>query len=496
MKIESQHLFAIFPYLKTSTPVFYKNLTLRNCSDTNGLSNEAIHHLKVLRSMFMLRHNVRIQNVTYAYLFPAGEQAQTTQFIQSLLEFQAITCFIYSSPHPTFGDPFLTYEHSSFFLLTPERFTKHLVLHEDANLELLTNIEDYEIDKLGQIAGYTALLNNKIRFWVTNKDQIFPPIPDMWLNVSQDLGQEYSHVRFSHRIRPIVEYFSRNTSDSSLQQRILTAIGWYNRTLQMGSNEDVTLVNLAIAFESLLNLKQGEKVVERFKEAISLLVGGLPRLDSWLTQFYKARSEIVHEGKSQNFMFVATDTPKKPSDDLNYRSLVSYGRIVFQICVATILTGSQMVQQSRLASMLVTNQQRFEWICQHLNNADANETASERLEEVATYIYDIEKYIFVSESPINIKLLIGAIKLVSRNYLEVASNVDIVLVSKMKKLTLVKASEVFEALDLIKEIKEDFDKLDSIHSTVSTNHLATISSLVKSVWHYTFFHYFQLRKNL
>ena len=77
----------------------------------------------------------------------------------------------------------------------------------------------------------------------------------------------------------------------NFRSRLLTSLNWYNRTLLSDIDDDITLVNLSIAFECLLGLEQGNKVTERFKETVNVLLGGFPRLDSWLSQFYHARSE-------------------------------------------------------------------------------------------------------------------------------------------------------------------------------------------------------------
>jgi hypothetical protein len=125
------------------------------------------------------------------------------------------------------------------------------------------------------------------------------------------LGEDLNHVfSKSRRFAPVYNYFKTRTAIDNLGARILTALAWYNRSTGVDIEESVALVNLAIAFESLLGLKAGEKVTERFMEAVNLLVGDVPRLDSWLTQFYRTRSQIVHEGQSSNLMFIATAMTK------------------------------------------------------------------------------------------------------------------------------------------------------------------------------------------
>jgi len=492
MITDRNYLFAFFPYLQTSEPVRYRRLVIRSTDDLADIPTDAARHLEILRSMFFLRENLRIQKMSYTYHISEDNEIETSQFVQQLLEFQALVCFIYSSPHHTYGDPFLNYEHSSFYLLRPKRFSKYLVFN-DHNVDLLVNEEQFEVDERGEIEGYEGQLNNKSHFWVTKKNHIFPPATHMRLNISQDLKSDFDYrSRHSLRYQPVVDYFATREVGNSLGQRVLTAITWYNRSLKMGIDEEVALVNLAIAFESLLDLEQGEKVTDRFKEAVRLLLGGFPRLDSWLTQFYDARSEIVHEGKSQNLMFVATDNPKKRPDELVYRSLVSYGRQIFQVCVVTILTGARISEQLRLSSMLVTNQQRFERICQTLSKGEG--TADERILAVSQDVNEIETYRFVSEKGLTVNQLIGTTKLLVQQFLDTTPDLSPELITQMKDFISTKSDQHYEALSLLREILNSFERLPSTQPISSTDAQVTVKSLMESVWHYVFMYYFQLKR--
>lgn len=182
-------------------------------------------------------------------------------------------------------------------------------------------------------------------------------------------------------------------------------------------DESEALINLAIAFESLLDLDRSDKLTARFKEAVGLLAGDIDRLDSWLTQFYDARSEIVHKGRSSRLMFIPTNDPKNDKkSELEYRSLVSYGRQIFRICITTIITGAHLAQNLNLPSMLVTNRERFERICQTLEEKD--KTPIERLLATSQDVADIDKYRFVSEKNLKIDQLIGTAKLIIKQFLE------------------------------------------------------------------------------
>jgi hypothetical protein len=274
-------------------------------------------------------------------------------------------------------------------------------------------------------------------------------------------------------------------------QRILTALTWYNRSIAINIDESVALVNLAIAFESLLALEQGEQLTTRFKDAVTLLVGDVPRLDSWLFQFYKARSDIVHKGTSTSLMFVATDNPRKTSErlDSEYRSLTSYGRQIFQVCVATIITGSQIAKLLNLDSLLVTNQQRLERICQVLNKPDG--TPLDRILASRRDVQDLDTYRFVPEKGLKYDQLIGTAKLMVQQYLDSAPNESSELIEQMNKFSAVDSANHYEALSLLKEIQEGLEHVST--PPMPNNPRITVTSLINTVWHYTFIYYFQLK---
>lgn len=488
---ESDYTFAFFPYLKTSESVRYRGLTIKSSDDSTDLPNDAIPHLEMIKTLFFLRDNLRIQKMSYAFHDPS-KGIIPPDFIRQLLEFQALACFIYSTPHPTFGDPFLRYEHTSLFLFQPKRVSKYLLI-KDHNVENLQETEPLEFDSREEIDGYEVRLNNKSYFWVSRGSRIFPPAASLWLNISQDLRVDFNYrASQSQRYASIVKYFARRHEIDSLGERILTALIWHNRSIGIDIDEDVALVNLAIAFESLLGLETGEKVTERFKEAVNLLVGEVPRLESWLTQFYKARSQIVHEGRSASLSFIATDDLKKDygNPELEYRSLVSYGLQVFQICVATILTGAQLAEELKLASLLVTNQQRFERICQELSKRDG--TPADRIKATYNDVHDIETYRFVTEKGLRFEQLIGVAKLMIEQYIKSDPDCSPELIKQMTEFAKVDSDEHFAALSLLKEIQDGM-KYDGIAQPSSLIDLrSVVASLIDSIWEYTFMYYFQL----
>jgi hypothetical protein len=95
-------------------------------------------------------------------------------------------------------------------------------------------------------------------------------------------------------------------SPAGLGLRIFSAIRWFNGSSRETIDHHEAILNLSTAFEALLALPQSEKT-DRLVDSISLLLGRVPRLDSWAQQFYDTRSKIVHEGTAQQLHFIIKD---------------------------------------------------------------------------------------------------------------------------------------------------------------------------------------------
>lgn len=489
----SSYSFVFLPYLKTSGTVRFKGLMFRSTQDTTGVATEVIEHLENLGKMFFLRDHLQIQQMSYAIILRKNDDFDPT-ILHQLKEFQAIIAYLYSAPHEIFGDPFLNFEHASIYLFTPRPISIYL-LEEKHNVESVSDSGYPQPDDKEHVDGYEGIVNFKTHLWVTKGSRIYPPAGHFWLNISQDLDRDLNHGLLRSHNLPLAKFFSTRSEMPHLNKRILTAINWYNRSVAIGIEEEVALVNLAVAFESLLDLEPGEKVTSRFREAVSLLLGGFPRLDSWLTQFYDARSQIIHEGRSLNLRFIATDVLDKKSKELmpTYRSLVSYGRQVFQLCLSTILNGALMADELGLSAMLYTNQQRFERVCMILDKGQG--TPEERILAADRDIQDIDTYKFIGETNLKIETLIGAARLVVARYLETNPAADPGLLNLLEDFTKAnKEMDHYDALSKLEEIQSSH-QLSTVSEKSPDSIAATVCSLLDSVWHYTFQHYYWLVKN-
>ena len=265
---------------------------------------------------------------------------------------------------------------------------------------------------------------------------------------------------------------------------------WYNRSIGIDLSKDLAIVYLAIAFESLLGLDQGKGVSERFKEAVTLLVGRIPRLDSWLDQFYEARSGIVHDGSFKTLSFHASDRGKNKEFPSEYRSLVSYGRLIFDICLESLIAGARLTSKRCLASMFVTNQQRCEKIAKILNSSNNNHKG---LTEVRQEIIDFENYCFVPEQLQN-KILLGTAKIVACAYLHTNQSIREPLKKPLGALAVSNKEDKLVTLQAIKDANEELKGTRAAAHFMHDNDEALLSLFLDSIWKYLFPLYFSLER--
>src|SRR5205823_5282952 len=99
-------VFVVVPYLKTTKPVDIRGILFRSNDDLEGLSPEQQTHLKSLFAMFFLRNDLRIRRMTYAHFELVEDPELNNSLIRQLYEAQTLINYLYSTPHPTMGDPF------------------------------------------------------------------------------------------------------------------------------------------------------------------------------------------------------------------------------------------------------------------------------------------------------------------------------------------------------------------------------------------------------
>jgi hypothetical protein len=437
--------------------------------------------------MLFLQDNLRIRSASYA-IVPFIDLNYQPDDVEYLMNVQAVVAYCYALPRHAFGDLFLSSEHASMAIFTPGRVSVYLV-RPDFHVDAVEPPSDLVADHRSEVEGYAGLYNFRHPFWVVKGSRLYGPKPHLTFNHSQDLSFDLDRMTVARDdYRLLSELLCK--PDTQTSSRVFTAIRWFNAANNEANDHAASIVNLSIAFEALLSLPADEKT-DRLTDAISLLLGRIPRLDIWARQFYDARSRIVHEGQVQQLRFVATDSRKGSAGPL-YQSLLSYGRQVFQLRLGTLLVGAELADRAGLAETLVTNQERFQKICKILS--DQATPTSERLERIAPLVCATQQYRFIPESNLQMETMIGAVRLAAKALLEHNETISQELQEHLERLTTAKRTE-----DHLQEL-DALQALDSIlhNQSVSTETIGSqaVRDLVGVVWGYVFTHYFWLKKRL
>src|SRR5258708_4414035 len=188
---------------------------------------------------------------------------------------------------------------------------------------------------------------------------------------------------------------------------IYSALHWYNAGNEEGIDPARALLNLAVAFETLLRLPESAKT-ERLVDAIALLLGRVDRLSDWAHQFYDARSAISHEGRAQNAFFYIPASSKTKDPEGLFGSLISFGRQIFRLCLGTLLVGSDLAERADLQEKFVTNNERYQKLCQLFEAEDA--TPNEKLNRIEPTLLALRRYQFVPSGALSAATVISAVR--------------------------------------------------------------------------------------
>jgi hypothetical protein len=197
----------------------------------------------------------------------------------------------------------------------------------------------------------------------------------------------------------------------------------------------------------------------------------------------------VHEGDTQLLRFVPEGSQKKNESAL-YQSLISYGRQIFQLCLGTLLTGTELSENAGLKDKLITNQERFQKLCMVLS--DDSIGAREHLERIVPIVAAIRQYRYAPETGLQIEAMLGAIRSAVKRLLqqnEVASE-------KVREQL-----ERFSAAERTNDHFRELDALRGLHDVFQTSNVevgcsAPVRDLVDVVWNYVFMHYFWIKNRI
>lgn len=473
---------AIFPYLKTSGRVQLGRYVFRSTTDLEDLPADQRAAVEELCTMLFFRDDLRIDQASYT-ITPGLGTLRPGPVVLDLGRVRTVLAYLYSSPHPTFGDVFFAPESVSLMVVQPANVTVHLVREIKGATHVGPPFQ-VEPDKFGYIQGYEGVYNTRSPVWLTVGSRLYGPKPQMTLNVSQDLAANLGYVSEPSEI--LLRLLTKEPDPFS--ERILTALDWYNSANEMERDSSQSLLHLAVAFEALLQLPAAEKT-DRLSDAISLLLGRTDRLKDWAVQFYAQRSAVAHAGRASDWSFYGAGDAKQGTAAHPFGNLMTYGRQVFQLCVKTILLGAHLAEEAGLKERFISNSERYVLVCR-LVKGDGD--PEERLRKIAGLVDELGAFRFVPSGGLTIELMIAAVRAASATLLEtghIGSDGLLVALKEMAETT--RKDSDFEKLSALERcaamFKEDPPQQDEQSARV-------VASLVGHAWGDLFMTYYRLKR--
>jgi hypothetical protein len=193
--------YLIFPYFRTSEPVWVAGVELRSSHDLRGVSNEDKKHLKTLFSMFFISDFIRQTDVSYAVLPSVGDEKERIEFAETVHRAHTFLAYFYSSSSHIEGRPIFGYECATYYWFSSGRISKDSI--RTSTEPHTKRLESLWPPKLVPVydpyfaLGYYCSVNGRELTAIVPGMQIFPPTRDLTLNVNQDIYWDLES--FAHR---------------------------------------------------------------------------------------------------------------------------------------------------------------------------------------------------------------------------------------------------------------------------------------------------------
>jgi len=407
---EVDTLYVFLPYFKTSEEISLRGIRFFPLRQAKRSRTKSAGIVRDIASLFFLRDDIQINDLTYAVIDARATDADPATIEENLSAISQILSYIYTTPGRRPADPFLTAEHATLYRFVPSVIPgwKMTERGNPALRDLSPASAPHDEENLD---GYEAWSRQNENLPLIPGCRIYPPIRNFCLNHYQDLYADIKKIDWpwAARSSPVL-LCAEPAIAPSLEERLLRAMRWYCKGASAVIEPDEAIVSLAIAFETMLQLDKTAKSSDLCRR-ISLLIGPVPRLDSWSEQFYRARSESVHEGTASHTYFLAVDANrigvarKGQFSAVYYRRLADYARLIFRQCARAILWGGTGAFRLKFHRLFFHNQQRLEDICRLLTDKDHDE--SEELEQIADLGGGLNDARFDSEHVTDIKTVLA-----------------------------------------------------------------------------------------
>jgi hypothetical protein len=433
--------------------------------------------------MLYARDDIRIAEAAYAITEPL-DSIRPGPILERLDRIRLVVGYLYSSPHPTRGDPFMPFEFANMVVVQPANVSTFLV-RPDYRTILPPLPDGFVEDNSHQTRGYEGVFNRR-PVWLVKSSRLYGGRTHTVLNMSQDLRYDIGGYRDggpSGR-ELLLELLDRPLSP--FIERIFMAIEWYNYANGEEETPDRKLLSLAVAFETLLELPSNEKT-DRLADGIALLLGRTARLKDWANQFYAARSQVAHEGRVRDWWFYSAKPAQKGDPGHRMGSVMNYGLEIFQHCLTTILTGAMLAERSGLAERFVANSERYMLITKGLGRTSGDLDAA--IIGIEPLVNELDRYQFVS-SPVPIWEVIKALRAAAKALSQCSLMVDDQLAIALEAFYDGPKKDELAALSALEALEIQVASTDPIVMSPAAQVLA---KLIKVGWRALFLRYFQLK---
>ena len=458
--------FLVLPYLATSEPVEIRGVRFRSSYDVEGLSSEIAYKLKTLFAFFFLHANLRIREMVYATLeYDPDDEKSLEEVERKWSESCLLIEYLYTYPKPLGRAMNACVENASMYLFTEG----NVAAAYHASNEFVENISDLTPKSNNEfLPGFrgTLLRRHMARFSVSEGSRIYPPDHIIELSIfNRDLHQAFMGVTLDKTKWALSDLLTDQLRPvTATERRVLNAMSWFSDSCRITVFEAQSLLIMAVAFETLLNIDPGNKdrVTERLRLTIKAIVGGFPRIDSWVAQFYDARSRIVHEGGSPDPLYytIARGSPstntKDKAEAILHRSLAEYGRTIFHLCVDTLLSGSRMAEDVGLQESLIHNHERLKSIREAIDLK--GQTQADRTSIAAKFALGLRPNWSGFDEFVETKNLLTLLRRSIQIYNDECSNRTWILAPEIE--VLIKA--IFDSEDASNEL-ECFSRIVALH---------------------------------
>ena len=161
---------ALFPYLKTSGRFTFGDFEFRSTDDLDGVDEDDRSHIRDVCDMLFLQDDLIVESATYCLLSEV-DLDENEALLSALQNVQTIIAYFYGSPSPAFFAPFLTPEHASMVILSPEPVSV-FALHPDQHVRSLSSCEPLVPDDRQEVPGYYGRYNFRHALWVVKQSRI------------------------------------------------------------------------------------------------------------------------------------------------------------------------------------------------------------------------------------------------------------------------------------------------------------------------------------